>query len=59
MRDFLAVAPVMKQTLALAARVAASPHTTILLCGETGVGKGVLARAIHQAARGLSARSWR
>ncbi|NCO42819.1 MAG: sigma-54 factor interaction domain-containing protein [Armatimonadetes bacterium] len=49
----------MKQTLALAARVAASPHTTILLCGETGVGKGVLARAIHQAARGLSARSWR
>jgi DNA-binding NtrC family response regulator len=39
--------PVMHQTLELAARVAASPRTTISLTGESGVGKEVLARAIH------------
>lgn len=39
--------PVMQQTLELAARVAASSGTTISLTGESGVGKEVLARAIH------------
>jgi DNA-binding NtrC family response regulator len=37
----------MQQTLELAARAAASPGTTISLTGESGVGKEVLARAIH------------
>jgi len=39
--------PIMHQTLKLAARVAASPKTTISLTGESGVGKEILARAIH------------
>ena len=39
--------PSMQQTLELAARVAASPRTTVSLTGESGVGKEVLARAIH------------
>jgi DNA-binding NtrC family response regulator len=38
---------VMQQTLELAARVTTSPRTTIALNGESGVGKEVLARAIH------------
>jgi transcriptional regulator with PAS, ATPase and Fis domain len=37
----------MHRTLEQAARVAASPRTTISLTGESGVGKEVLARAIH------------
>lgn len=44
---------VMRQVLELAARVAASPKTTISLTGESGVGKEVLARAIHFTAGGL------
>lgn len=39
--------PIMQQTLELAARVTTSPKTTINLNGESGVGKEVLARAIH------------
>lgn len=38
---------VMGETLAAAKRVAESPRTTISLYGESGVGKEVLARAIH------------
>jgi DNA-binding NtrC family response regulator len=41
-------APAMRRLLATAARAAALP-TTILITGETGTGKGVLARAIHGA----------
>ncbi len=37
----------MRQVLELAARVAASQKTTISLTGESGVGKEVLARAVH------------
>jgi len=37
----------MQQTLALARRAAESDRTTILILGESGTGKGVLARAIH------------
>lgn len=45
--------PVMQQTLELAARVTTSPKTTISLNGESGVGKEVLARAIHSESRCL------
>jgi transcriptional regulator with PAS, ATPase and Fis domain len=38
--------PAMRATLALVARAAAS-RTSVLLCGETGTGKEVLARSIH------------
>jgi two-component system, NtrC family, response regulator AtoC len=37
----------MQQTLDLARRAAESDRTTILILGESGTGKGVLARAIH------------
>jgi DNA-binding NtrC family response regulator len=39
--------PAMRQALELAARVTTSSKTTISLTGESGVGKEVLARAIH------------
>jgi DNA-binding NtrC family response regulator len=39
--------PVMGGMLAAAQQVAASPRTTVSICGESGVGKEVLARAIH------------
>jgi DNA-binding NtrC family response regulator len=46
-QNIVTQSPVMRQALELAARVAASPKTTISLTGESGVGKEVLARAIH------------
>jgi DNA-binding NtrC family response regulator len=39
--------PVMGRMLAAAQQVAASPRTTVSISGESGVGKEVLARAIH------------
>ncbi|MBT1071905.1 sigma-54-dependent transcriptional regulator [Pelotalea chapellei] len=51
--NIITQAPTMRQVLELAARVAASPKTTISLTGESGVGKEVLARAIHFTAGGL------
>ena len=39
----------LNQALALARRVAAAPRTTVLLLGETGVGKELFARGIHYA----------
>ncbi|MDA8429398.1 MAG: sigma-54 dependent transcriptional regulator [Geobacteraceae bacterium] len=39
----------MGKTLAAAQQVAASSHTTVSIYGESGVGKEVLARAIHVA----------
>jgi len=45
--------PAMRQTLEVAARVAASPKTTVSLAGESGAGKEVLARAIHFASNCL------
>lgn len=43
----------MRQALEMATRVASSPKTTISLNGESGVGKEVLARAIHFSSGGL------
>lgn len=39
--------PAMRQALELASQVARS-EATVLLCGESGTGKGVLARVIHE-----------
>jgi DNA-binding NtrC family response regulator len=44
--DFVSSSPAMKQLLSVARRVANS-DTTLLVLGETGVGKEWLARAIH------------
>jgi len=45
--------PAMREVLELAALLASSPRTTISLTGESGVGKEVLARAVHFASGGL------
>lgn len=42
--------PAMGNVLAAAQKVALSPHTTVCIYGESGVGKEVLARSIHSAA---------
>lgn len=39
--------PALKAALAIAARVIPHPHVTVLLTGETGTGKELVARAIH------------
>jgi len=44
--DFASSSPVMQKAVGLARQAAAS-EATILLCGESGTGKTVLARAIH------------
>ncbi len=41
--------PTMRTMLEMAKKAAESDHTTILILGESGTGKGVLARAIHYA----------
>jgi two-component system response regulator AtoC len=41
--------PTMRSMLEMARKAAESDHTTILILGESGTGKGVLARAIHYA----------
>ncbi|HXE98667.1 MAG TPA: sigma-54 dependent transcriptional regulator [Dongiaceae bacterium] len=46
-QNIVTQSPAMRQVLELTARVAASPKTTISLTGESGVGKEVLARAVH------------
>jgi DNA-binding NtrC family response regulator len=45
--SFLGRHPLLLEVLDLARRVAASPRTSVLILGETGTGKGLLARAIH------------
>ena len=42
------VSPGMKEVGRLMQQAAAHPHMTVLLTGETGVGKDVVARAIHR-----------
>jgi DNA-binding NtrC family response regulator len=39
--------PAMTGAMAMAAKVAATPHTTVAIFGESGTGKEILARAIH------------
>ncbi len=42
----------MRQVLALATKVAASPDTTVLVTGETGTGKELVAQRVHLATPG-------
>jgi two-component system response regulator AtoC len=44
--------PAMRQVLELAARVAASPDTTVLVTGESGTGKELVAQRVHLATPG-------
>ena len=46
--DIVVESPVMRQVLGYAATVAASPATMVLLEGDTGTGKEVVARFIHE-----------
>ncbi len=45
--DFVAVSPEIKKVLSLVGRVA-DTEATVLILGDTGVGKEMVARAIHQ-----------
>ncbi len=45
---FIAHSAAMKKVLALVKRVASVPSTTVLIQGESGVGKELVARAIHE-----------
>ncbi|MFN0205306.1 MAG: sigma-54-dependent transcriptional regulator [Planctomycetota bacterium] len=49
--DLVAEGAAMKEVVRLIDRVAQSEASTILLLGESGVGKGVVARALHDASR--------
>jgi len=49
--DMIAVSETMRQTLAVAQRIAADDCRCVLISGEGGVGKGLLARAIHKMSR--------
>jgi DNA-binding NtrC family response regulator len=54
-QDIVTVAPAMTDALKLAAKVAMIPGATVAIYGESGVGKEVLARAIHNAGSGIDA----
>ena len=43
----LGTSPALQETISLAKKVAQNPEVNILILGETGTGKGLLARAIH------------
>jgi two-component system, NtrC family, response regulator AtoC len=45
--DLIGQTPQIKAMIATARKVASSPDTPLLITGETGTGKGVLARTIH------------
>ncbi len=47
--DVVGSSPAMKEVFELVKRVAPAEGTTVLLEGETGTGKGMLAQAIHHA----------
>ncbi|HET6204908.1 MAG TPA: sigma-54 dependent transcriptional regulator [Planctomycetota bacterium] len=49
--NLVAESPAMGEVVQLVRRVAQSEATTILLLGETGVGKGLVARALHHEGR--------
>ena len=46
--QLIAASSAMKRVMALVKRVAAVPATTVLIQGESGVGKELIARAIHE-----------
>jgi len=46
-QNIIAHSPAMKEVVELVRRVAESEATTILLLGESGVGKGLVANALH------------
>ena len=48
--DFLSHSPAMRDTVNLANRISTT-DATVLITGETGVGKGILAKKIHRASR--------
>lgn len=52
-QNIVTCSPVMRQALELAAQMTSSPHTTVSLFGESGVGKEVFARAIHVGSGGM------
>lgn len=52
-QSIVTVNPIMKGQLELAAKVVRSERTTVAIYGESGVGKEVLARAIHFAGKGM------
>ena len=52
-QSIITCSPAMTAALNAAERVAGSPRTTIAIFGESGVGKEVLARAIHFSGGGL------
>ena len=54
-QNIVTTCPVMQQVLEMAANVARAPFTTVALFGESGVGKEVLARAIHCSSGGMPA----
>ena len=47
LENVVAEAPAMREVVRLIRRVAESEASTILLLGESGVGKGIVARALH------------
>lgn len=47
-RMLVSVSPAMQEVTELVRLVSASPATTVLLTGETGTGKEVIARELHQ-----------
>jgi len=49
-KEFAGCSPSLWETLALAVKVAPT-DSTVMILGESGVGKGVLARAIHNGSR--------
>jgi DNA-binding NtrC family response regulator len=46
--ELVGSSPALRELLSLVERVARAPRTTVLIQGETGVGKELVARAIHE-----------
>jgi DNA-binding NtrC family response regulator len=47
-QNVVAQSPAMREVVRMVSRVARSEASTILLLGESGVGKGLIARALHE-----------